>query len=134
MSDVYDVSVDEEIENVQNCRPHLVLLGAGATRASIPDGDRNGRSAPLMPEIASKLGLTDLFPDDLKQMASSNFELAYSQLSLKDQESTKDIELRIARYFERLRIPDTPTVFDYLNLCLREKDVIATFNWDSLLV
>jgi hypothetical protein len=134
MSGEYEVDIDQEIENVANCRPHVVLLGAGATRASIPDGDRNGRSAPLMHEIANKLGLTDLFTDDLQQLAGLNFESAYSQLSVRDRVSAREVEQRIAEYFQRLHIPESPTLFDYLNLCLREKDVIATFNWDSLLV
>ena len=37
-------------------------------------------------------------------------------------------------YFESLRIPAQPTFYDYLVLSLREKDVIATFNWDPLLL
>ncbi|MHA1748548.1 MAG: hypothetical protein ACTSXN_02865 [Promethearchaeota archaeon] len=29
---------------------------------------------------------------------------------------------------------ESPTIYDYLILSLRKKDVIATFNWDPLLV
>jgi len=38
-----DVSVDEEINALNMGRPHLVLLGAGASKAALPSGDRNGR-------------------------------------------------------------------------------------------
>lgn len=31
-------------------------------------------------------------------------------------------------------LPDNPTIYDYLVLGLREKDVIATFNWDPFLI
>jgi len=31
-------------------------------------------------------------------------------------------------------LPDTPTIYDYLVLSLREKDLIATFNWDPFLL
>src|SRR5215470_10827938 len=33
-------------------------------------------------------------------------------------------------YFADLRLPNRPTLYDSLVLCLRQKDVIATFNWD----
>jgi hypothetical protein len=37
-----------EIEEVQDTRPHIVLLGAGASLAAFHDGERNGRKLPLM--------------------------------------------------------------------------------------
>ncbi|WP_226986710.1 hypothetical protein [Carboxydothermus hydrogenoformans] len=36
--------------------------------------------------------------------------------------------------FSSLELPDYPTIYDYLLLSLRKKDVIATFNWDPLLL
>lgn len=33
-----------------------------------------------------------------------------------------------------MAIPDKPTIYDYLVLSLRKKDLIATFNWDPLLL
>lgn len=33
-----------------------------------------------------------------------------------------------------MEIPDEPTIYDYLILSLRSKDIIATFNWDPLLL
>ena len=35
--------------------PHVVILGAGASRASFPDGDKNGIELPLMCDLAQKL-------------------------------------------------------------------------------
>ena len=32
-----------------------------------------------------------------------------------------------------MELPDEPTLYDYLVLSLREKDIIATFNWDPFL-
>ena len=43
------------------------------------------------------------------------------------------IEEMIEEYFENLVMPDHPTIYDYLVLGLRDKDVIATFNWDPFL-
>ena len=39
----------------------------------------------------------------------------------------------IFKYFSEMIIPDEPTLYDYLLLSLREKDIIATFNWDPFL-
>lgn len=44
------------------------------------------------------------------------------------------MEKRVHNYFSSLELPDNPTIYDYLVLSLRRKDVIATFNWDPLLV
>lgn len=43
------------------------------------------------------------------------------------------IEKLIVEYFEALELPDHPTIYDYIVLGLRPKDVVATFNWDPLL-
>ena len=46
--------------NVQ--RPHLVLLGAGASLAAFPDGERNGMKLPLMNNFVETVyGLSDYF-------------------------------------------------------------------------
>jgi hypothetical protein len=46
----------------------------------------------------------------------------------------EEIESRIYEYFKDLKLPDVPTIYDYLILSLRHnKDVIATFNWDPFL-
>ena len=37
-------------------------------------------------------------------------------------------------YFRSLSLPDQPTLYDYLILGLRDKDIIATFNWDPFLL
>ena len=39
----------------------------------------------------------------------------------------------IYSYFSRLELSDMPTIYDYLVMSLRDKDVIATFNWDPFL-
>jgi hypothetical protein len=38
-------------------RPHVVLLGAGASRAAFAHGDKNGLKLPLMCDLVGKLGL-----------------------------------------------------------------------------
>jgi hypothetical protein len=43
------------------------------------------------------------------------------------------IEEAIYSYFASLRLPPELTLYDHLVLSLREKDLIATFNWDPFL-
>ena len=40
--------------------PHVVLLGAGASRAAFPNGDRSGRRIPLMNDLVKVVGLSPL--------------------------------------------------------------------------
>lgn len=61
-----EVTVEAEVANVRAKAPHLVLLGAGASRAAMPHGDRSGRPVPLLAEVADQLGLQVLFPADLQ--------------------------------------------------------------------
>lgn len=129
-----DFSVDDEIHSLSMGRPHVVLLGAGASRAALPDGDRRGRSLPLMSEIAQDLNLTALFPSGLRELALYDFEAAYSELAESGDPVVAELDQKIAEYFAWLRLPDRPTIYDYLLLCLRDKDVVLTFNWDPLLV
>ena len=36
---------------------HTVLLGAGATMAAIPNGDKNGKKSSVMNNLFSELGM-----------------------------------------------------------------------------
>lgn len=118
--------------------PHVVILGAGASKATCPEGDARGNPLPLMNTIIKDLELDKLFKKHgVPYDKEANFEKIYSDLVLsnKHSELVYDLENHIERYFEALRLPDEkPTIYDYLILGLRKKDVIATFNWDPLLV
>ena len=50
-------SIADEIARVDVTRPHVVIVGAGASAAAFPDGDRNGKRLPTMLDFASTLGL-----------------------------------------------------------------------------
>ncbi len=126
--------MDEEIATISMACPHVLLLGAGASKAALPNGDKNGRSVPVMRDIADELNLTQLFPGDLKELAGTDFESAYSRMFERHDAGLDELDRRIARYFKRLELPDGPNPYDYLHLCLRDKDAIFTFNWDPFLV
>lgn len=51
---------DELIRKPSEIGRHVVLLGAGASRASFPDGDPQGYKLPLMKDFVEILNLTSL--------------------------------------------------------------------------
>ena len=124
------------LNNLSMKRPHLVLLGAGASRAACPKGDRNGRQLPVMADLAEVVGLNPLLDSAEIDSDRSDFEALYSALAADPsrRQLVTEIENRVFEYFSSLELPQEPTLYDYLVLSLREKDVIATFNWDPFLI
>ena len=49
-------------------------------------------------------------------------------------DARKELERRIEEYFSSFQIPYKPTAYDFLLLGLTKKDLVATFNWDPLLI
>jgi hypothetical protein len=126
----------EEIIKQTERKPHLFILGAGATKACIPNGDKNQRTSPVMEGFLASIGKEDILNDVNLETKSENIETIYSELHEKPEyfSKVKEIENAIVEYFSNMQIPDNPTLYDYLILSLRSKDCIATFNWDPLLV
>jgi len=115
---------------------HVVLLGAGASRAAFPDGDGTGRRLPLMDDFVDVLGLRsaiDALAPDLVQVR--NFETLYPQLLSRPQcaEAVAALERRVEEYFEGMALPEEVTIYDQLLLSLRPSDAVFTFNWDPFL-
>ncbi len=129
------VSVKELLNNPHIDRPHVVVLGAGASVAATPSGDAAGRRLPVMANFCEIVGLSELLRDHGVD-PSVNFEATCSKLCASDSSSDLlgEIQSRVVRFFEQLRLPDAPTVYDYLLLSLRSKDVVVTFNWDPFLL
>lgn len=115
--------------------PHLVLLGAGASKAALPAGDARGQLVPVMAELASTLGLTGEFRE-AGVGDGRDFESAYDALATSGRHAplVRRIEATVRRYFSGLSLPEHCTLYDRLILSLREKDLIATFNWDPFLL
>lgn len=125
-----------EYQRLMKNRPHVVILGAGATMAAIPRGDRNGRKSSVMNGFIDALGMTELLQNIKLQTSSTNLEDIYSELhSRPDCDAIRaELDARIRTYFSGLELPDEPNIYDLLLLALRKKDLIATFNWDPLLL
>ncbi|MET3114181.1 hypothetical protein AAKU52_001914 [Pedobacter sp. CG_S7] len=126
---------EDEINRLLGNGTHVVILGAGASIAStIKDPEKNGKPLPAMNNIIQVLRIEDIvsgLPKDLIEL-SSDFEKFYSKLVLRPEfvREQQLIERKIYKYFSELELPEKPTIYDYLILSLRPKDVIATFNWD----
>lgn len=118
-----------------NRSPHIVILGAGASRAAFPSGDANGKRLPVMADLVDCLGLGPLL-EKAGFAKDSDFEAVYDAIAASGQhgELKAEIESRVNAYFESLEMPETATLYDFLLLSLRETDFIATFNWDPFLV
>ena len=118
-----------------NRSPHIVILGAGASRAAFPKGDAHGRRLPIMADLIELLGLG-------RSIAEAGFSITADFESLYDEVATSgrspglkaEIEGKVQAYFAALELPESATLYDYLVLALRDTDYIATFNWDPFLV
>ncbi|MBA3647279.1 MAG: hypothetical protein H0W62_01820 [Chitinophagales bacterium] len=122
-------------QNNVSLSPHVVILGAGASVAAFPNGDKKGYELPLMQSLVKLLNLDKILPQEY-YLLLNDFEELYNGISINPSLSRikTDIDDILYQYFYNLRIPDTPTLYDYLILSLREKDIIATVNWDPLLL
>src|SRR5258708_1337889 len=132
----YELTVEQEISQIRVMSPHIVILGAGASVATFPNGDKNGKRIPLMKDLVEVVGLGKILDQIGVDYKGKNFEDLYSQLFIDEKYSTilEEINNAIDDYFFSLELPPTPTIYDHLLLSLRETDLIATFNWDPFLI
>jgi hypothetical protein len=131
------MSREKGIQTVYGGGGHVVLLGAGASIAStIRNPERQKKKLPSMDNFIDLVGLREIVERLPSELRSSNFETLYSKLHNNDPNSKEiqEIEWIVHDYFRNMHLPDEPTIYDYLVLSLRPKDIIATFNWDPFLV
>ena len=127
---------EDRIKTVMNGGGQVVILGAGASIASTyRNPELNGKKLPSMDNFIQVVGLTDLIDKLPPELVTTNFEKLYTKLHNDNPNSDliKEIEKRVFDYFSNMQLPPEPTIYDYLVLSLRGKDLIATFNWDPFL-
>ena len=124
-----------EFETLMKKRPHVVILGAGASVAAIPNGDANGKKISVMNDFFQKTNTEYLLEGIDLKTKSKNLEDIFCEINERPEltETCHKLEKAIYDYFSEFKIPDEPTIYDFLILSLRKKDLIATFNWDPLL-
>ena len=125
----------EKFEHIMKNRPHVVILGAGASVATIPNGDANGKKISVMNDFFQKTNTEYLLEGIELRTKSKNLEDIFCEINERPEltETCHKLEKAIYDYFSEFKIPDEPTIYDFLILSLRKKDLIATFNWDPLL-
>ena len=124
------------VDSPDRNEPHVVILGAGASKAAFRHGDANGRLVPLMNELPEILGSPWKNLVENASLVNLDLESQFTWLreSAMHRDRLNEIEDIMYEYFSSLALPDNPTIYDHLILGLREKDVIATFNWDPFLI
>lgn len=130
------LSREEGIKQVFGGGGHVVILGAGASIAStLRNGESSGKRLPSMDNFIDLVGLKDILEQVPENLIATNFETLYTNLhnDNPNSELLGEIEKRTQEYFGDMQLPDEPTIYDYLILSLRPKDLIATFNWDPFL-
>ena len=88
-----------------------------------------------MDDLIDVLDLRPLLQVHAIDVGDTNFEVLYSPLYPDESKSElcKVLERRVRAYFGALSLRNAPAIYDHLVLFLREKDAIATFNWDPFL-
>lgn len=116
--------------------PHVFILGAGASRAAFPKGDKIGRQLPLMGDFIEIVGIEDILKSYEIEYSNQNIEEIYDTIFEENPENPvlTVINDRIVSYFSILQIPEEVTLYDQLILSLQKKDAIFSFNWDPLLL
>ena len=75
-----EVSAADEINQIEMGRPHVVLLGAGASRAAFPNGEASGKKLPLMADFGDIVPIAEIFQRAGINYAGRNFEELYTEL------------------------------------------------------
>lgn len=119
---------------------HVVILGAGASCATILHGDKNKKKIPAIGNFIEVAGLSDCLSNIKLKTTSENFEEIFMELEERSVnevaclQAKKLLEQKTYDFIKNFELPDSPTIYDFLLLSLTKKDLIATFNWDPLLV
>ncbi len=106
------VTAEQEIADLRPTRPHVVILGAGASCAACPSGDANGRRLPQMANFIELLHLGPIFDKTDLVYRCRNFEDVYSELFARPeyQHVREELELAVSDYFRKLQLPYAPNL------------------------
>lgn len=124
-------SVNKKIKDSYCNRPHVVIIGAGASAAALEG------KCPTMNNAIEVIDLSKLLQGIQFVTQSKNLEDIYSELYSRGDECKsvrENLEHALYDYFLKVELPKSLNIYDLLVLSLRENDSIISFNWDSLLI
>ena len=86
--------MEQEIKQIQMGKPHVGILGAGASYTAFLNGDKNSVRLPLMNNFVDILDLNNLLSKTGIDFKTDNFETIYDQLHQNDahREIRKELE------------------------------------------
>ncbi len=107
-------NIYEEYELNMKSRPHVVILGAGASCATIPSGDKYGKKISAMSGFIDKLGLSDIISRVNINTTSDNLEDIYMELDERsnDEQDCKEVKEELEKiiweYMSNYQLPNNP--------------------------
>lgn len=114
---------------------HLVILGAGSTIATIPNGDKNGEFGYTLANLLNDKCFTSFVKKaQAKGFLTSDVEDLCNQLCKEDKPLYDEFETLVRKKYASLELPEEFTILDRLVLSLTPNDAIVSFNWDDLLI
>lgn len=114
---------------------HLVILGAGSTIATIPNGDKNGEFSYTLANLLNDKCFTSFVKKaQAKGFLTSDVEDLCNQLCKEDKPLYDEFETLVRKKYASLELPEEFTILDRLVLSLTPNDAIVSFNWDDLLI
>ena len=109
----------QKYEHYMKSRPHVVILGAGASCAAIPHGDKNGRQISAMKGFIDRLGLRAVLNRIEISTTSDNLEDIYMELDRRSYNEPEcdavkhELDSVIRNYMGEYQLPDEPNIYDF---------------------
>lgn len=113
---------------------HLVILGAGSTIATIPNGDKNGEESYTLANLLKDKTFTSFLEKVQRNFSTNDVEDLCKQLYKEDRPLYYEFESLVRKKYARFELPEEFTILDRLVLSLTSNDAIVSFNWDDLVI
>ena len=97
-----------DVATYANHSPHVVILGAGASVAAFPKGERNGKQLPLMNDLTRIVGLEPLLKRArLTQAPRESFEASVVAEKFQAMVALGIANTRMKDFYDLLRLSET---------------------------
>lgn len=113
---------------------HVVILGAGSSLATIPDGGVNGVKPFTLKSFRKDPFFEKFFATLTTECYDMNFENLCDYLYKTDKDKLEELNSLIRQKYSQLVLPQEMSLLEKLILGLNSCDYIVSFNWDSLLL